>query len=138
MTQHSSEPDSDTGRDAKTGQFLLGSKGGPGRKVGSRNKMATEYFDDAYAAWQKHGPRAFDLFAQRDPGGFCKHVGSLFPKEVQVSALTVNANVEFENAAEARLFLTAYRMARDGDQVIEAKPVDDEGAIVTQGWRADD
>jgi hypothetical protein len=42
-------------RDAKTGRFVTGNFGGPGRKLGSRNKLGEAFIEDLRDAWIEHG-----------------------------------------------------------------------------------
>ena len=54
MTGNTSQNNALEGRDAKTGRFIAGNNGG-GRKLGSRNKLTTEFLDDLYAKWSQSG-----------------------------------------------------------------------------------
>jgi hypothetical protein len=46
------------------GQFLKGSKGLGGRKLGSKNKLATQYSDDLYRKWKQYGPGCLDTLGK--------------------------------------------------------------------------
>jgi hypothetical protein len=50
----------------KRGRYLKGMPGGPGRALGSRNKLRENFFADMYAAWLEHGREVIDwLIAER-------------------------------------------------------------------------
>src|SRR5215469_6974149 len=85
MTGNTSQNKALDGRDAKTGRFLTGNNGG-GRKVGSRNKLTTEFLDDLYAKWQQHGPDVLERVIRDDPAAFLRTVAQLLPKEIDVNA----------------------------------------------------
>jgi len=71
-------------KDAKTGRFLPGNSGFGGRPKGSRNKLTTEFFDDFYAAWQKHGALALAKVAESSPRDFVRVAAMLMPKEFEL------------------------------------------------------
>src|SRR4029450_11425530 len=48
------------GRDPRSGRFLTGNTCGPGRKVGSRNLLTTQFLDDLRATWATHGRSALE------------------------------------------------------------------------------
>jgi hypothetical protein len=93
------------GRDERTGRFLTGNIGG-GRKVGSRNKLTTEFIDDLYAKWRKHGKDVLDRVIKDDPAAFLRTVAQILPKELDA---TLNVNVGL--FAAAKDFHEAYSLA---------------------------
>jgi hypothetical protein len=104
----------ETRRDSK-GRFVTGSNGGPGRKLGSRNRFGAQYLDDAYEAWLEYGKAAFKTCAQTEPVAFVKVMASLLPKEVVLSALHVSASItdlEGYDLSDAREFALAFEIAR--------------------------
>lgn len=131
------EPPEDTGSKQALTQFRPGVSGNPkGRPRGARSKLGEQFLNDLHDEWEKNGAKALALCAAREPTQFVKIVGNLLPREIVTAALNVNAEVNFSNVEDAKNFLRAYRMVRDAP-MIEAKPIDDEGAVVTQAWRAD-
>jgi hypothetical protein len=70
-------------RDESTGRFITGNNGG-GRKVGSRNKLSQQFFDDLYAVWQELGPQALRQMAADNPKDFVKVAAMVVPKEVDI------------------------------------------------------
>ena len=73
-------------KDAKTGRFLPGNTGFGGRPKGARSKLATEFFEDFYAAWQKHGTKAFEDVAEKNPKDFVRAAAMLMPKEFEIKS----------------------------------------------------
>jgi hypothetical protein len=48
------------------GRWVKGVPGGPGRPVGSRNKLTEDFLSDMHAAWLERGPEVIDrLIAER-------------------------------------------------------------------------
>ena len=48
------------------GRFLKGMPAGPGRPLGSRNKLREDFFADMHAAWLERGPEVINrLIAER-------------------------------------------------------------------------
>jgi hypothetical protein len=85
MTGNTSQNKALDSRDAKTGRFITGNNGG-GRKLGSRNKLNTEFLDDLYAKWQEHGPEVLERVIRDDPAAFLRTVAQIMPKEIDVNA----------------------------------------------------
>jgi hypothetical protein len=71
-------------KDPTTGRFLPGNSGFGGRPKGARNKLTTEFFDDFYATWQKHGTRALEQVAANNPRDFLRVAAMLMPKEFEI------------------------------------------------------
>ena len=95
MTGNASQNKALEGRDTKTGRFVTGNNGG-GRKLGSRNKLATEFIDDVYAKWLKHGADVLERVIRDDPAAFMRTVAQILPKEID-AALNVNAGSDFDD-----------------------------------------
>lgn len=79
------------GRDKTTGQFVKGYKGGPGRKKGSRAKLATEFFDDFYNHWLEaheeagtNGMAAIKWVFLNKPDLYFKGAIQILPSQVDV------------------------------------------------------
>ena len=73
-------------KDAKTGRFLPGNSGFGGRHKGARSKLTTEFFEDFYGAWQKHGAQALKDVAQKSPRDFVRAAAMLMPKEFEIKS----------------------------------------------------
>ncbi len=59
------------------GRWLKGFSGGPGRPVGSRNKLTEDFLGDLQRSWQKHGATVLDELRQQDPIAYVKVVASI-------------------------------------------------------------
>ena len=82
-------------KDPKTGRFLAGNSGFGGRPKGARSKLTTEFFDDFYDAWQKHGAEALKKVAESSPRDFVRAAAMLMPKELELkSPLTELSDAE--------------------------------------------
>jgi hypothetical protein len=95
MTENASQNKALEGRDMKTGRLVTGNSGG-GRKLGSRNKLATEFLDDLYAKWKKHGADVLERVIRDDPAAFLRTVAQILPKEID-AAVNVNAGSDFDD-----------------------------------------
>jgi hypothetical protein len=82
---------------SRNGRFVSGGIPGPGRKLGSRNKLSTDFLRDLHATWAEHGATALRLCATTDPGRFCSIVAGLLPRDVRIDQhITVDA-AEFQS-----------------------------------------
>jgi hypothetical protein len=107
------------GRDGKTGQFVTGSNGGPGRRVGSRNRLGEQFVLDLKTVWAEDGIDALRRCAREDATGFCRIVAGLMPK-----TLDVNMTAEISVGTFAEQFRAACAMlGNDLPPHNEPKPV---------------
>jgi len=93
-------------RDAKSGRFLTGSNGGPGRPRGSRNLLSEDFLRDLHKEWERSGNEPLARVARDFPHVFVKVVAGLLPRELHAE-LDMNLSV----IAEARSYNEAYRFA---------------------------
>jgi hypothetical protein len=75
----------DSDRDARTGRFLSGNVGGPGRERGSRSKLGSAFLEDLRDAWNEHGATALARCATEEPAQFVRVVASLMPRDVNIN-----------------------------------------------------
>jgi len=95
------------GRDPQTGRFLTavnGNIGGPGRKIGSRNLLTTQFLDDLRTTWATHGRSALERCAIEEPAQFVRIVAGLLPREAYL-------NVEHSIFADISDYAQAFSMA---------------------------
>jgi hypothetical protein len=72
-------------RDPKTGRFLQGTTGLPGRPKGARNKLAEVMIDDLYRDWKAHGIEAIREVRETRPADYLKIVAMVVSKCVDLS-----------------------------------------------------
>jgi hypothetical protein len=98
------------------GAVEAGQSGNPaGRPKGSRNKFGSQFIDDVYGSWVEHGKGALQIVAKTEPAIFIKFATGLLPKEVEMTALSVRADIselEGYDLFDAREFALAFEIAR--------------------------
>jgi hypothetical protein len=99
------------------GRFLSGTKPGPGRPVGSRNKLSEDLLSDLVDVWSTHGKAALIRCAEEEPGRFAQICVGLLPRDVE---LNVGIDVTMRAAIDAA---TAFRTlaALPQDKLIELR-----------------
>ena len=124
------------GRDRENGRFKTGNNGG-GRPKGSRNKLGEAFLNDLVDAWDTHGATALQTCAHLEPTQFVKVVAGILPREILVSALTANVNIDLSQMEAARGFFAAFAYAR---QQIGAEPpaIDHLSTEAEVAWQLDD
>lgn len=89
-------------RDKRNGRFVTGGKPGPGRAVGSRNKLTESFAVDLKRAWEIHGTDVLDRVARDEPGTLLKVIASLMPKDL---------NLHHDVTVDVRDFAQQFRAA---------------------------
>lgn len=84
-------------RDPKTGVFLKGKKGGPGRPKGSRNLLGEAFLSAMHEDFEAEGVAAIVKVREEKPDQYLKVIASLLPKE-----LSLNVN-DAENMTDGEL-----------------------------------
>jgi len=79
------------------GKFEPGNTFGTGRPRGSRNRLSNAFVLDLHAEWERSGPAALKLMAMERPHEFCKLVGMLLPKELQLEQSHVVSDLSDED-----------------------------------------
>jgi hypothetical protein len=67
------------------GRFVNGGKPGPGRPTGSRNRLSEAFLQDLHQVWEKYGVQALEKCAVEDAPAFCRLLGSLLPRDLNLS-----------------------------------------------------
>lgn len=88
------------------GRFLPGNNGGPGRPLGSKNKLVEDFLADFHAAWQESGADALRRMVKDEPSAFVRAAVQLMPKDVLVEARGAGL-VVVETPAAIRALLEA-------------------------------
>jgi hypothetical protein len=60
-----------------------GSRPGPGRPKGSRNKLSEAFLRDFCEAWEERGKAALEAVATTDPSTFIKVTAQLLPAKLE-------------------------------------------------------
>jgi hypothetical protein len=84
------------------GRFLTGVKAGPGRPLGSRNKLADAFVTDLRDLWAVRGVEVLERVATDDPATLLKVVASLMPKDL---------NLHHDVSIDVGDFATRFRAA---------------------------
>jgi len=101
------------GRDPHSGRFLTGNTGGPGRKVGSRNKLSEQFIADLRSDWAQHGPAVLETVRRNDPSTYLRVIAALIPRAAQ---LDVNVGVDVVLFADKFRAAVAMLDGADPDQ----------------------
>jgi hypothetical protein len=72
-------------RDIKTGHFVKGKKGGPGRPKGSRNRLGEAFLADIADDWEQNGVAAIQSMRIDRPHEYVRVVASILPKEINLT-----------------------------------------------------
>lgn len=70
--------------------FEPGNPGGPGRKPGSRNKLAEAFLDALHEDFLEHGKAAIEAARQESALGYCRMVAGLLPQKLEVSRVAAD------------------------------------------------
>lgn len=90
------------GRDRKTGRFLPGNPGLPGRPKGSRNLLADAMIDDLYRDWKEHGIQASRAARESRPVEYLKIVAVIVSKCTDLSLSDDMRDAALEEIIEER------------------------------------
>jgi hypothetical protein len=98
----------ETVRKPNVGQFKPGNPGGPGRQLGSRNRLsevALRALGDDFAV---HGTAVIEKVRTEEPGLYLRIVCSLLPRQLQVERLPLS-DISDDELAELHEHLKALR-----------------------------
>ena len=94
--------------------FEKGNLGGPGRPVGSRNKLSTEFLDTLYEDFKAHGKATIEAARESDPVAYCRLVVSLLPRDVRITERRLVEMTDAEILAQLNGVLRAEKLTSDG------------------------
>ncbi len=89
-------------RDQKTGRFLPGSTGLPGRPKGSRNLIGEAMLADLYADWLQHGAEAIKRVRENRPLEYLRVVAVIVSKCTDLSLEDEMHDAALEGIIEER------------------------------------
>ena len=84
-------------RDQRSGRFLSGCKPGPGRGVGSRNRLQDQFILDIADLWKRRGAECLERIADTDPATVVRVISQLLPKTVD---LNLSSSIDVTDFAE--------------------------------------
>ena len=75
-------------RDPVTGKFLAGTKAGPGRPKGLRDRLNVQVIETLEALWDKRGAEIIDQLAAEKPEVVAQLIARMIPQELATQAIT--------------------------------------------------
>ena len=81
-------------RDPVTGKFLAGTKAGPGRPKGLKDRLNVQVIQTLEALWEKRGAEIIDQLAAEKPEVVASLIARLIPQELATQAITGNDEAE--------------------------------------------
>ena len=75
-------------RDPITGKFLAGTKAGPGRPKGRKDRLNEQVITTLEALWTKRGAEIIDQLAAEKPEVVASLIARLIPQELATQAIT--------------------------------------------------
>ena len=81
-------------RDPVTGKFLAGTKAGPGRPKGLKDRLNVQVISTLEALWDKRGAEIIDQLAAEKPEVVASLIARLIPQELATQAITGNDEAE--------------------------------------------
>ena len=65
-------------------RWQKGKSGGPGRSMGSKDRLSREFLDALCADFTEHGKAAIQDARTSDPGAYLRVIASIMPKEIEI------------------------------------------------------
>ena len=75
-------------RDPVTGKFLAGTKAGPGRPKGRKDRLNVQVIETLEALWTKRGAEIIDQLAAEKPEVVASLIARLIPQQLAEQAIT--------------------------------------------------
>ena len=73
---------------SKDTQFKVGNPGGPGRPLGSKNKLSEYFLHELADHFEKYGREAIERVFDDRPGEYLRIIATLIPKEMLLEVAT--------------------------------------------------
>ena len=81
-------------RDPITGKFLAGTKAGPGRPKGLKDRLNIQVIETLEALWSKRGAEIIDQLAAEQPAVVAQLIARMIPQELATQAITGEDSTE--------------------------------------------
>ena len=81
-------------RDPVTGKFLAGTKAGPGRPKGLKDRLNVQVIETLEALWTKRGAEIIDQLAAEKPEVVASLIARLIPQDLATQAITGDDEAE--------------------------------------------
>ena len=88
-------------------QFKVGNPGGPGRPLGSKNRLSEYFLHELADHFEKYGKEAIERVFEDRPGEYLRIIATLIPKELLLEVTTEQHN--FVINAQPRLTEKEWR-----------------------------
>jgi hypothetical protein len=75
-------------RDPISGKFLAGTKAGPGRPKGLKDRLNIQVIETLEALWSKRGAEIIDQLAAEQPAVVAQLIARMIPQELATQAIT--------------------------------------------------
>ncbi len=120
-------------RDPVSGKFLAGTRAGPGRPKGRKDRLNVQVIETLEALWTKRGAEIIDQLAAEKPEVVASLIARLIPQQLAEQAITG----EDEQKAQGNQEVTVRVVTQQHQDVLPPREVegelmhDDDGANVT-------
>jgi hypothetical protein len=88
-----------------TGKFLAGTKAGPGRPKGLKDRLNVQVIETLEALWSKRGAEIVDQLAAEKPEVIASLIARMIPQELATQAITGDEEQKAEGNQEVRITL---------------------------------
>ena len=106
-------------------QFQIGNPGGPGRPIGSRNKLSERFLAKLAKDFKQHGSEVIQEVRERYPDRYMSIVATLIPKEFQLDIKAEGARWVISAEPEAlEDWAASNNVTINGESVRLESPVD--------------
>jgi sugar phosphate isomerase/epimerase len=96
-----------------------------GRPAGSRNRLQSKFLFELAEDFEKHGADAIKLCRLEQPATYVKIIASLMPRELEVTAHSVERDLSDEEIAATLEKIRAWRVAAiESAEAIPMKLID--------------
>ena len=99
-------------RDPVTGKFLAGTKAGPGRPKGLKDRLNVQVIETLEALWTNRGAEIIDQLASEKPEIVAQLIARMIPQELASQAIT-GKDEEDQSVTSPEVRITLINQAKD-------------------------